>query len=192
MKKLIFATNNSNKLKEIRKSILNLEIISLTDLNLHEDIPETGITLKENALQKAQFIHNKTGLNCFADDTGLEIDALNNRPGVYSARYAGENCSAADNMNKVLEELKDEHNRKATFKTVIALILDNSTYYFEGAVQGEILHKKTGDEGFGYDPLFKPKGFEHSFAQMAIDQKNQISHRGIAVKKLIEFLNNKQ
>ncbi len=191
MKKLIFATNNSNKLKEIRKSILNLEIISLTDLNLNEDIPETGITLKENALQKAQFIHNKTGLNCFADDTGLEIEALNNRPGVYSARYAGENCSAADNMNKVLQELKDEHNRKATFKTVIALILDNSNYYFEGAVEGEILTQKTGDEGFGYDPLFKPKGFKYSFAQMAIDQKNQISHRGIAVKKLIEFLNNK-
>ena len=192
MKKLIFATNNSNKLKEIRKSILDLEIISLTDLNLNEDIPETGITLKENALQKAQFIHNKTGLNCFADDTGLEIEALNNRPGVYSARYAGENCSAADNMNKVLQELKEKHNRKATFKTVIALILDNSTYYFEGAVEGEILHQKTGDEGFGYDPLFKPKGFEHSFAQMGIDQKNKISHRGIAVKKLIEFLNNKQ
>jgi len=192
MKKLIFATNNSNKLKEIRKSILDLEIISLTDLNLNEDIPETGITLKENALQKAQFIHNKTGLNCFADDTGLEIEALNNRPGVYSARYAGENCSAVDNMNKVLQELKEKHNRKATFKTVIALILDNSTYYFEGAVEGEILTKKTGDEGFGYDPLFKPKGFEHSFAQMGINQKNQISHRGIAVRKLVEFLNNKQ
>ena len=192
MKKLIFATNNSNKLKEIRKSILDLEIISLTDLNLNEDIPETGITLKENALQKAQFIHNKTGLNCFADDTGLEIEALNNRPGVYSARYAGENCSAVDNMNKVLQELKEKHNRKATFKTVIALILDNSTYYFEGAVEGEILTEKTGDEGFGYDPLFKPKGFEHSFAQMGINQKNQISHRGIAVRKLVEFLNNKQ
>ena len=190
MKKLIFATNNSNKLKEIRKSILDLEIISLTDLNLNEDIPETGITLKENALQKAQFIHNKTGLNCFADDTGLEIEALNNRPGVYSARYAGKNCSASDNMNKVLQELKEKHNRKATFKTVIALILDNSTYYFEGAVKGEILTQKTGNEGFGYDPLFKPKGFEHSFAQMGIDQKNQISHRGIAVKKLIDFLNN--
>ena len=191
MKKLVFATNNPNKLLEIRNSILNHKIASLKDLNINEEIPETGITLKENALQKAQFIHNKTGLNCFADDTGLEIEALNNRPGVYTARYAGENCSAADNMNKVLQELKDEHNRKATFKTVIALILDNSNYYFEGAVEGEILTQKTGDEGFGYDPLFKPKGFKYSFASMTINQKNQISHRGIAVKKLIEFLNNK-
>jgi XTP/dITP diphosphohydrolase len=188
MKKLVFATNNPNKLFEIRNSILNHEIASLKDLNIIEDIPETGITLKENALQKAQFIYNKTGLNCFADDTGLEIEALNNRPGVYSARYAGESCSAADNMNKVLQELKNEHNRKATFKTVIALILDNSTYYFEGTVDGEILTKKTGDKGFGYDPLFKPVGFKKSFAQMSIAQKNKISHRGIAVKKLINFL----
>ena len=191
MRKLIFATNNSNKLKEIRKSILNLEIISLTDLNLNEDIPETGITLKENALQKAQFIHNKTGLNCFADDTGLEIEALNNRPGVYSARYAGENCSAEDNIKKVLLELKESNNRKATFKTVIALILNNKTHYFEGEVKGIILSEKTGNEGFGYDPIFKPVGFKNSFAQMSIEQKNKISHRGIAVKKLIEFLNNK-
>lgn len=188
MKKLVFATNNPNKLLEIRNSILNHKIASLKDLNINEEIPETGITLKENALQKAQFIHNKTGLNCFADDTGLEIEALNNRPGVYSARYAGENCSAADNMNKVLQELKESNNRKATFKTVIALILNNRTHYFEGEVKGVILIEKTGDKGFGYDPIFKPVGFKNSFAQMSIEQKNKISHRGIAVKKLITFL----
>ena len=191
MKKLVFATNNPNKLLEIRNSILNHKIASLKDLNINEEIPETGITLKENALQKAQHINNKTGLDCFADDTGLEIEALNFKPGVYSARYAGENCSSEDNINKVLLELKESNNRKATFKTVIALILNNKTHYFEGEVKGVILCGKTGNEGFGYDPIFKPVGFKNSFAQMSIEQKNKISHRGIAVRKLINFLKQK-
>ena len=188
MKKLVFATNNPNKLLEIRNSITNHKIASLKDLNINQEIPETGITLKENALQKAKYINNKTGLDCFADDTGLEIEALNFKPGVYSARYAGENCSAEDNINKVLIELKESNNRKATFKTVIALILNNKTHYFEGEVKGVILSGKTGNEGFGYDPIFKPVGFKKSFAQMSIAKKNKISHRGIAVKKLINFL----
>jgi XTP/dITP diphosphohydrolase len=191
MKKLVFATNNPNKLLEIRNSITNHKIASLKDLNINQEIPETGITLKENALQKAQYINNKTGLDCFADDTGLEIEALNFKPGVYSARYAGENCSAEDNINKVLIELKESNNRKATFKTVIALILNNKTHYFEGEVKGVILSGKTGDEGFGYDPIFKPVGFKNSFAQMSIEQKNKISHRGIAVRNLINFLKQK-
>jgi len=191
MKKLVFATNNPNKLLEIRNSITNHKIASLKDLNINQEIPETGITLKENALQKAQYINNKTGLDCFADDTGLEIEALNFKPGVYSARYAGENCSAEDNINKVLIELKESNNRKATFKTVIALILNNKTHYFEGEVKGVILSGKTGNEGFGYDPIFKPVGFKNSFAQMSIEQKNKISHRGIAVRKLINFLKQK-
>ena len=188
MKKLVFATNNPNKLLEIRNSITNHKIASLKDLNISQEIPETGITLKENALQKAKYINNKTGLDCFADDTGLEIEALNFKPGVYSARYAGENCSAEDNINKVLLELKESNNRKATFKTVIALILNNKTHYFEGEVKGFILIEKTGNEGFGYDPIFKPVGFKNSFAQMSIEQKNKISHRGIAIRKLIDFL----
>ena len=191
MKKLVFATNNPNKLLEIRNSITNHKIASLKDLNINQEIPETGITLKENALQKAKYINNKTGLDCFADDTGLEIEALNFKPGVYSARYAGENCSAEDNINKVLLELKESNNRKATFKTVIALILNNKTHYFEGEVKGVILSGKTGNEGFGYDPIFKPVGFKNSFAQMSIEQKNKISHRGIAVRKLINFLKQK-
>ena len=191
MKQLIFATNNSNKLKEIRNAILNHEILSLNDLKINEEIPETGITLKENALQKAQYIYNKTGMNCFADDTGLEIATLDNKPGVYSARYAGEQCSAEDNINKVLLELKEKDNRKAIFKTVITLILNKKIYYFDGEVEGIKLDKRTGIDGFGYDPIFKPNGFDSSFAEMSLAQKNQISHRGIAVRKLIEFFNQK-
>ncbi len=192
MKKLIFATNNPNKLNEIRNAVSDFKIISLNELNINEDIPETGSTLQENALQKVQYIHNKNGLNCFADDTGLEIEALNNQPGVYSARYAGENCTPEDNIQKVLSNLNGIKNRNATFKTVIALILNNKTYFFEGEVKGIILKEKTGEKGFGYDPIFRPNGFDVSFAQMSTQQKNEISHRGIAVRKLVEFLNNKQ
>ena len=192
MKNLVFATNNLNKLKEIRNAVSDFKIISLNELNINEDIPETGNTLQENALQKASYIFNKTGENCFADDTGLEIQALNNQPGVYSARYAGENCTAEDNIQKVLSKLNGIKNRNAKFKTVITLILNNKTYFFEGEVKGIILEEKTGDKGFGYDPIFRPNGFDVSFAQMSTQQKNEISHRGLAVKKLVEFLQNKQ
>jgi XTP/dITP diphosphohydrolase len=188
MKKILFATNNINKLKEIRSSVQKYKIVSLKDLNINEEIPETGNTLKANAFQKARYVYEKTGLNCFADDTGLEIDYLNGRPGVYSARYAGEKCSSENNMKKVLVELTNSSNRNAVFKTVIALIIDGNKYFFEGKVKGVILKEKSGIDGFGYDPIFKPNGFNQSFAEMSITQKNEISHRGIAVRKLIDFL----
>jgi XTP/dITP diphosphohydrolase len=188
MKSLVFATGNPNKLKEINSAINSFEIIGLTETEITEKIPETGTTLKENALQKARYVFYKTGLNCFSDDTGLEIEALNNRPGVYSAMYAGADCSAENNMQKVLKELSGFRNRKAKFKTVIALILNGKEYFFEGDVNGEILQEKKGSDGFGYDPIFKPKGHKETFAQMSIDLKNKISHRGLAVKKLVSFL----
>ena len=153
-----------------------------------EEIPETGTTLKANALQKAKYVYDKTGLNCFSDDTGLEIEALNNRPGVYSAMYAGADCIAENNMQKVLKELSGIRNRKAKFKTVIALILKGREYFFEGDVNGEILRGKKGIDGFGYDPIFKPEGYKETFAEMSIGLKNKISHRGLAVKKLVSFL----
>lgn len=189
MKKLIFATNNLNKLKEIYSSVDQFDIVSLKDLDIDEEIPETGKSLKANALQKAQFIFDKTGLSCFADDTGLEIEVLNNRPGVYSARYAGTECNSEANMQKVLSELKNYENRKAQFRTVIALIIDGKVYFFDGKVEGEILKSKTGTDGFGYDPIFKPNGLNQSFAEISMEQKNEISHRGIAVRKLVDFLN---
>ena len=189
MKKLIFATNNLNKLKEIRNAVSNYEIISLDEMGINEEIPETGKTLHDNALQKAVYIYNKTGKDCFADDTGLEIAALDNRPGVYSARYAGDNCSPDDNMSRVLNELKDKRDRNALFRTVIALIINGEKYFFEGSIDGTILEKKTGSDGFGYDPIFQPNGFDLSFAEMSLGQKNSISHRANAVKKLIHFLN---
>ena len=189
VKKIVFATGNSNKLKEIKYAINSFEVIGLKDLGITDEIPETGATLKENAIQKAKYIYNKTGLNCFSDDTGLEIKALDNRPGVCSARYAGEDCNAEDNMKKVLKELSCISNRKAKFKTVIALILNNKEYFFEGFVKGGILKEKRGTGGFGYDPIFKPNGYNETFAQMSIELKNKISHRGLAVKKLVAFLN---
>ena len=188
MKSLVFATGNPNKLKEINSAINSFEIIGLTETEITEKIPETGTTLKENALQKARYVFYKTGLNCFSDDTGLEIEALNNRPGVYSAMYAGADCSAENNMQKVLKELSGFRNRKAKFKTVIALILNGKEYFFEGDVNGEILQEKKGSDGFGYDPIFKPEGHKETFAQMSIGLKNKISHRGLAVKKLVSFL----
>lgn len=189
MKKIVFATGNSNKLKEIKAAINRYEIISLRELGVTEEIPETGDTLKKNALQKAKYVYATTGLNCFADDTGLEIEALDNRPGVYSAMYAGEDCNAENNMRKVLSELKTFKNRRAKFKTVIALILNDKEYFFEGEVRGEILKEKTGSGGFGYDPIFKPFGYKETFAHMSIGLKNKISHRGLAVKKLVAFFN---
>jgi len=186
--KIVFATGNPNKLKEINSAINGFKIVGLKDLGITEEIPETGDTLMKNALQKAKYVYNKTGLDCFSDDTGLEIEALNYRPGVYSAMYAGPDCNAENNIRKVLEELEESTNRKAQFKTVIALILNGKEYFFEGLVNGVILNERSGKGGFGYDPIFRPIGHEESFAKMTIDQKNEISHRGLAVKKLITFL----
>jgi XTP/dITP diphosphohydrolase len=188
VKKIVFATGNPNKLKEINSAINSFEIVGLKDLKITEEIPETGDTLKKNALQKAKYVYDKTGLDCFSDDTGLEIEALNYRPGVYSAMYAGADCNAGNNMRKVLEELGETPNRNAQFKTVIALILQGKEYFFEGVVKGEILKEKKGKDGFGYDPIFRPLGYKKSFAEMSIAQKNEISHRGLAAKKLIKFL----
>lgn len=188
MKKIVFATNNLNKLSELRSAVKDFDVIGLKDLNINEDIPETGNTLKANALKKAKFIYQKTDLNCFADDTGLEIEALGGKPGVYSARYAGPECDSEANMQKVLSELKSHKSRKAQFKTVISLIIHGKEFFFDGKVEGEILKSKTGTDGFGYDPIFKPNGFNQTFAEMSITQKNEISHRGIAVRKLIDFL----
>ena len=188
VKKIVFATGNPNKLKEIKSAIKSFEIVGIKDLKITEEIPETGDTLKKNALQKAKYIYDKTGLDCFSDDTGLEIEALNYRPGVYSAMYAGPDCNAENNMRKVLEELGEAPNRNAQFKTVIALILQGKEYFFEGLVSGEILKEKKGKDGFGYDPIFKPIGYKESFAEMSIARKNEISHRGLGVKKLVKFL----
>ena len=186
--KIVFATGNPNKLKEIKSAINSFKIVGLKDLGITEEIPETGDTLMKNALQKAKYVYDKTGFDCFSDDTGLEIEALNYRPGVYSAMYAGPDCNAEDNMQKVLLELDKTPNRNAQFKTVIALILNGKEHFFEGAIKGVILKEKAGVDGFGYDPIFRPTGYEESFAEMTIDQKNEISHRGLAVKKLITFL----
>lgn len=189
MRKLVFATNNTHKLEEVR-AILEpaFSIISLTELGCNDDIPETADTLEGNALLKAQYIHQKFGVNCFADDTGLEIEALGGEPGVYSARYAGEENNACENMCKVLRLLGDNPNRKACFRTVIALIVDDETFLFEGRIDGNIAKNPRGNSGFGYDPIFVPEGYLVSFAELGVDEKNKISHRALAVQKLAEFL----
>jgi len=189
MKKLVFATNNAHKLSEVR-AILEPQysIVSLAELNCFDDIPETADTLDGNALIKAKYIHDKFGLDCFADDTGLEIDALGGEPGVYSARYAGEENCAQKNMCKVLEKLGDNPNRSACFRTVIALIQGGKTTYFEGRINGSIATQPRGDSGFGYDPIFVPEGYMVSFAQLGAEEKNKISHRALAVNKLTDFL----
>ena len=189
--KIVFATNNPNKLKEIQSLIpKEIEIISLKEIGCNEDIPETGDTLKANAFQKAQYIKDNFNYDCFADDTGLEIDELNGDPGVYSARYAGPERNANANMNKILNELKGKKNRKAQFRTAIALILNGEEHLFEGKVEGYISKDKQGNEGFGYDPIFIPENNTRSFAQMSMQEKGAISHRGRAVKKLVTYLNN--
>ena len=189
MLQLVFATNNKNKIKEIKKLIGDsIELLSLADINCSEDIPETSDTIAGNALQKAQYVFEKYGYNCFADDTGLEIESLNSEPGIYSARYAGTQRDANDNMAKVLTNLKDEVNRNAHFKTVIALIIDGNESLFEGIAEGEITETKSGSKGFGYDPIFKPIGYETTFSEMSLDEKNEISHRGKAVRQLSTFL----
>jgi XTP/dITP diphosphohydrolase len=186
--KFIFATNNPHKLQEVREILTDFQVLSLSDVNIEADIPEDYDTLQENAMQKARFIYEMTGQNVFADDTGLEIEALNGRPGVYSARYAGENCSFADNVNKVLQELQGVSNRKAAFRTVVALILQGKEYLFEGSVEGLIIEKSIGKEGFGYDPLFVPQGYDETFAQMSANVKNTMSHRARAFVKVATFL----
>lgn len=189
--KLVFATNNQHKLDEIRKITNGLtEIVSLAEINCHDDIPETADTLEGNALQKARYIKEHFGLDCFADDTGLEVEALHNAPGVFSARYAGPGHDSEANMNKLLQELQDKDNRKARFRTVIALILNGKEYLFEGIINGTIAREKRGGSGFGYDPLFVPDNYSQTFAEMGNDIKNQISHRAQAVKKLTTFLSN--
>jgi XTP/dITP diphosphohydrolase len=191
MKKLVFATNNKHKLEEVSTLIQNhFELLSLADIKCFEEIEEPHNTLIDNAFEKASFVYNRYNYNCFADDTGLEIDALDGRPGVYSARYAGENCTFEDNVNKVLEEMKEKKLRKARFKTIIALIIDGEKYSFEGVVEGEIMEKPSQEnKGFGYDPIFRPIGYSETFAQMSLEEKNKISHRGLASQKLIAFLN---
>ena len=189
---LVFATINLHKLKEVQDLLKKrIKLLSLKDIGSFEEIPEDYETLKENAAQKAHYVFDKYKINCFADDTGLEIEVLNGEPGVYSARYAGEPCTFEENMNKVLKKMQGIKNRKACFKTVIALILEGKEYYFEGQVNGEILTEKSGVDGFGYDPIFKPEGYELSFAQMSLDEKNKISHRARATEKLAEFLKNR-
>ena len=187
--KLVFASNNKNKIQEIQALVPNtIQIVSLEDIGCTEDIPETADTIEGNAILKANYVTSNYGYDCFADDTGLEVDALNGAPGVYSARYAGEQKDANDNMDKLLSELKDESNRKANFKTVIALNLNGNQNLFTGIINGKIIEEKIGTNGFGYDPIFVADGFDKTFAELSMEEKSTISHRGIAVKELILFL----
>jgi XTP/dITP diphosphohydrolase len=189
MKDLLFATNNQHKLREVREILgTSYKILSLADVNLDVEIPETQETLEGNAAQKAWFIYGKTGMNCFADDTGLEIEGLDGRPGVYSARYAGEGCSFEDNVNMVLEEMTGMENRKAWFRCVVCLIMDGKEFLFEGRIDGVITEANEGDGGFGYDPVFRPDGHIRSFAAMPPYLKNGISHRGRAISKMLRYL----
>lgn len=190
--KLVFATNNKHKLDEVRKITAqhNIEVVSLADIHCHDEIPETADTLEGNALQKAQYIQDKFGLDCFADDTGLEVEALDNAPGVYSARYAGPGHDSEANMQKLLQEMEGKTNRKARFRTVIALIIGDKQYCFSGIVNGTITTEKKGENGFGYDPIFIPKGYEQTFAELGDFVKNKISHRAKAVEQLDHFLAN--
>jgi len=189
--KLVFATNNLNKLKEVQQMLSSpFEILSLKDINCFEEVEETETTLEGNAKLKANYITTNFGYSCFADDTGLEVDALDGKPGVYSARFAGEPRDAERNMKKLLSELKDESDRKAQFRTAICLNINNEQFLFEGICKGEILTEKKGEKGFGYDPVFKPEGFSTSFAEMRAEEKNKISHRGLAIHKLVAFLKN--
>ncbi|NCB06540.1 MAG: non-canonical purine NTP diphosphatase [Bacteroidia bacterium] len=187
--KLVFATNNQHKLQELQAMLGNhFELLSLTEIGCDEEIPEEQPTLEGNARQKAFFIYEKYGMACFADDTGLEIEALNGEPGVFSARYAGEEKSSEANMNKVLNKMSKINHRDARFRTVISLVINNREIQFEGIVNGKILHQKRGSSGFGYDPIFQPAGQELSFAEMSLPEKNKISHRGRAVCKLVDYL----
>lgn len=189
MKKLVFASGNKHKLSEIANKLSStLEVISMRELGFEDEIEEPGATLEENAEIKAKHINGLYSIDCFADDTGLEIEALDGAPGVYSARFAGEGCSFDDNVQKTLDLLANKTNRKACFRTVICLILNSKTYFFEGRIDGEITTERFGTDGFGYDPIFRPNGSEKTFAEMSQSEKNQISHRALAVDKLVKFL----
>ena len=191
--KIVFATNNPNKIFEIQSMLpKNIEIISLEDIGCFEEIEETALTIEGNAILKANYITQKYGFDCFADDTGLEVEALNGEPGVFSARYAGESKNVIENMNKLLFNLENKTNRKAQFKTVIALNLLGQQYTFEGIAKGEITIEKRGNMGFGYDPIFQPENQNKTFAELNLEIKNKISHRGKATQKLIDFLNQNQ
>ncbi len=193
--KIVFATNNKHKLSEIRDILGNeIEVLSLDEIDCHADIPETSDTLEGNALQKAHYVYDNYHISCFADDTGLEVDALGGEPGIYSARYAGNNHDSEANMTKLLAKLGDNKNRKARFRTVIALILDGKNVeekIFEGIVEGSIIKERRGGEGFGYDPIFQPEGYNHTFAELGSDIKNKISHRARATAKLVDELKQK-
>lgn len=188
---LVFASNNPNKIKEIQLLLpKEIAVLSLEDIGCFEDIPETAPTIEGNAIQKANYVTEKYGYSCFADDTGLEVEALNGEPGVFSARYAGEQKNTTDNMDKLLLNLSSQSNRNAQFKTVICLNINNKQFLFEGSIKGKIITEKRGTGGFGYDPIFIPNSYDKTFAEMNIEEKSIISHRGIAVKKLVGFLTN--
>ena len=189
MKTIVFATNNLHKLEEVRAIVSGgINIVSLFDIGCHDDIPETADTLEGNAQQKAKYVKEHFGYDCFADDTGLEVEALNGEPGVRSARYAGDSHDSNANMDKLLSALEDQQNRKARFRTVIALIINGNEEYFEGIINGRIIDEKRGNTGFGYDPIFVPDGYKETFAELGADIKNNISHRAIATRKFAEWL----
>jgi len=189
LQKFVFATNNQHKLDEVREiSEGRFEIVGLKDIGCYEDIPENQRTLEGNALQKARYVAEKYNINCFADDTGLEVDSLNGAPGVYSARYAGEDKNSEDNIDKLLTELNDSPYRSARFRTVVSLVLDGKEYFFEGIIEGDIITERKGQSGFGYDSVFKPEGLNETFAELPILVKNSISHRAIAIQKMLYFL----
>jgi XTP/dITP diphosphohydrolase len=191
MEQLLFVTHNAHKSEEVKAIVgNNFEVMNLSEINFFDEIPETGNTFKEKTLQKAKFLHDRLGCNCFADDTGLEVDALNGEPGVYSARYAGEPSNTQRNIEKLLENLKGKENRKAQFTTVIAVILNNEIYFFEGAISGQIIDNQRGEGGFGYDSVFIPDGYDKTFAELPAEVKNSISHRAVAMQKFKEFINN--
>ncbi|WP_194975733.1 non-canonical purine NTP diphosphatase [Aquiflexum lacus] len=187
--KICFATNNKKKIEEVKSALgPDFTIVSLEEIGCHEELPETGDTLHHNAFQKARYVREHYGVDCFADDTGLEVEALDGEPGVYSGRYAGEPRSDSSNIELLLENMKGQSNRKAKFKTVIALVLEGKEYAFEGIAEGEIIHELIGSGGFGYDPIFRPDDYDKTFAQLSMEEKNEISHRGKAVKALADFL----
>jgi XTP/dITP diphosphohydrolase len=187
---LVFATNNQHKLEEVSAKLGGrIKLLTLNDIGCHEDIPETGATFSENASIKSSYVYEKYRLNCFGDDSGLEVEALDGEPGVYSARYAGEHGNHSANIDKLLKNLDGIANRRARFITIISLMWEGKEYFFEGTVEGTIRHKRTGAQGFGYDPVFQPNGFDITFAEMSLEEKNKLSHRAKAVEKLVEFLN---
>jgi len=191
--KICFATNNPKKLEEVKAALgQDFTILSLKEIGCEEELPETGDTLDYNAFEKARYVHEKYHVSCFADDTGLEVDALEGAPGVYSGRYAGEPRSDERNVELLLKNMRGKSNRSAQFRTVIALILDREEHRFEGVAKGQITLEKSGDKGFGYDPVFLPYGYKKTFAELSLEEKNAISHRGKAVRNLIDFLNSYQ